>query len=110
MGDLGGLIFFNVFAALFSGCGLWLATRPTAPSQKTSGISVSAVTLLDVISAVERVLGGTARAAEWLETPNSDLDGRRPLDELLTTAGVERVHELLKRTPDCVGRNLLELQ
>lgn len=105
-----GLIIFNVLAALFSGCGLWLATRPTAPSQKTTVIWVSAATLLDVISAVERALGGKARAAEWLETPNSDLDGRRPLDELLTTAGVERVHELQKRTPDGAGRNLLELQ
>lgn len=104
------LIFFSVLAVLISGCGLWLATRPTAPSQKTSGISVSAVTLLNVISAVERVLGGKARAAEWLDTPNSDLDGRRPFDDLLTTAGVERVHELLKRTPDGTGRNLLELQ
>jgi uncharacterized protein (DUF2384 family) len=107
---MGGLIFFSVLAALISGCGLWLATRPTARSHKTSGISVSAVTLLSVISAVERVLGGKARAAEWLDTPNSDLDGRLPLDELLTTAGVERVHELLKRTPDGVGSNLLELQ
>lgn len=95
----GGLIFFNVFAALISGSGLWIATRPTAPSQKTPGISVSAVTLLDVISLVEQVLGGKARAAEWLDRPNSGLDGRRPLDDLLTTAGVERVHELLKRTP-----------
>ena len=107
---MGGLIFFNVFTALISGCGLWLATRPTAPSQETSGISVSAVTLLDVISAVERVLGGKARAAEWLDTPNSGLDGRRPLDELLTAAGAERVHELLKRTHDGAGSNLLELQ
>ena len=106
---MGGLIFFNVLAALISGCGLWLATRPTAPFQKISGISVSAVTLLSVISAVERVLGGKARAAEWLDTPNADLDGRRPLDELLTTAGVERVHELLKRMPYGAGSNLLEL-
>lgn len=107
---MGGLIFFSVLAALISGCGLWLATRPTAPSQKTSGISVSAVILLDVISAVERELGGKARAAEWLDTPNSDLAGRRPLDELLTHAGAERVHELLKRTDDGIGSNLLELQ
>lgn len=107
---MGGLIFFNVLAALISGCGLWLATRPTAPSQKTSGISVSAMTLLEVISATERVLGGKACAAAWLDSPNSYLDGRRPLDELLTTAGAERVHELLKRTPDGAGRNLLELQ
>lgn len=107
---MGGLIFFNVLAALISGCGLWLATRPTKPSQKASGFSVSAVTLLDVISAVERVLGGKARAAEWLDTPNSDLDGRRPLDDLLTTAGAERVHELLKRTHDGAGSDLLERQ
>lgn len=102
---MGGLIFFNVFAALISGCRLWLATRPTAPSQKTSGISVSAVTLVDVISAVERMLGGKARAAEWLDTPNSDLDGRRPLDDLLTTDGAERVHELLKRTDGALNEH-----
>src|SRR5450830_2157185 len=95
---MGGLIFFNVLAALIAGCGLWLTTRPTASSQKTSGFSVSAVTLLDVISLVERVLGGKARAAEWLDTPNSNLDGRRPLDDLLTADGAERVHKLLKRT------------
>ncbi len=43
-----------------------------------------------MISALERMLGGLARTAEWLDTPNSDLDGRGSLDDLSTTIGVER--------------------
>lgn len=77
---MGDLIFVNVLEALVAGFGLWLATKPTKPSQKASVLSVSAVALVDVISAIERLLGGKACAAEWLDTPNSDLDGRRPLD------------------------------
>lgn len=107
---MGGLIFFQC-ACCADLCLRSLACdQANTAVQKTSGISVSAMTLLDVISAVERVLGGKARAAEWLDTPNSELDGRRPLDELLTNVGAERVHELLKRTPDGAGRNLLEFQ
>lgn len=47
----GGLIFFNVFAALISGGGLWLATRPTkscSPSPEDEVIMKNTLSVTDL--------------------------------------------------------------
>lgn len=51
----------------------------------------------EVLAKATEVLGSQAEAEQWLSTPAMALDRRRPVDLLISPAGVEMVEQLLGR-------------
>lgn len=50
-----------------------------------------------VVAEARDTLGSTAKAREWLQTPNRALGGEKPLDLLDTDLGARQVEEVLLR-------------
>lgn len=59
--------------------------------------SDAAMALIDVTDMAEHVLGTRELAEHWLSKSALALDGRRPMDLLTSTPGVEAVKDLLTR-------------
>jgi putative toxin-antitoxin system antitoxin component (TIGR02293 family) len=53
--------------------------------------------LAEVLAKATAVFGSKEEAEQWLETPATGLDQRRPIDLLATPAGVELVEDFLVR-------------
>jgi len=66
--------------------------KPLSPEQ-----SGKAWKFAEILAKATTVLGSRAEAEEWLARPAIGLGGRRPIDLLATTAGVEIVEDHLER-------------
>jgi putative toxin-antitoxin system antitoxin component (TIGR02293 family) len=53
-----------------------------------------------VAALAKRVLGDSAKAADWLDRPSVQLGGRAPRELLASAAGARRVEELLAQIDD----------
>ena len=67
-------------------------SKPLNPEQ-----SGRAWKFAEILARATAVLGSRAEAEQWLVRPAIGLDGRRPLDLLETTAGVEIIEDHLER-------------
>lgn len=59
--------------------------------------SDATLTLIEITSMAERILGGHRDAEEWLLAPAMALDGRKPIDLIATRSGAELVKAQLIR-------------
>lgn len=60
-------------------------------------VSDATLSLIEIKSLAESVLGGSAEAEEWLNKPALALDGYKPMALIATRAGAELVKDLLIR-------------
>ena len=60
-------------------------------------VSDATVSLIEIKSLAESVLGSSAEAEDWLNKPALALDGYKPMELIATRSGAELVKELLIR-------------
>lgn len=60
-------------------------------------VSDATVSLIEIKSLAESVLGSSANAEDWLNKPALALDGYKPMELIATRSGAEMVKELLIR-------------
>jgi putative toxin-antitoxin system antitoxin component (TIGR02293 family) len=98
---VGSLVFIGKTESLEKAVGMSLRTwqrRKDAPSKPLSQEqSGRAWKFAEILSKATDVLGTQAEAEQWLERPAIGLDQRRPIDLLVTPAGVELVEDYLQR-------------
>lgn len=73
----------------------------TASRRKDTAMSLpvsdATLSLIEIKSLAESVLGSSAEAEEWLDKPALALDGYKPMALIATRAGAELVKDLLVR-------------
>ena len=74
-----------------------LTRRLSKGSRLTPAESDRTVRLARVFAGAVEMIGDQAKAAEWLQTPNRALGGKRPLDQLDTDIGARAVEDILGR-------------
>ena len=84
--------------ALLSAIGLSIKTfSRNVDSKLGPKHSGAAMALIEITDAAEKVLGSRELAEDWISHPALALNGKRPLDLLTTTPGIEAVKDLLTR-------------
>jgi len=74
-----------------------LTRRLSRHSRLTAAESDRTVRLARVYATAVEMIGNTAKAAEWLRTPNRALGGQVPIDQLDTDLGAREVENILGR-------------
>jgi len=74
-----------------------LTRRLSKGSRLTAAESDRTVRLARVFAGAVEMIGDQDKAAEWLQTPNRALGGKRPLDQLDTDIGARAVEDILGR-------------
>ncbi len=74
-----------------------LTRRLSQGSRLTAAESDRTVRLARVYAGAVEMIGDEEKAAEWLQTPNRALGGKRPLDQLDTDVGARTVEDILGR-------------
>ncbi len=74
-----------------------LTRRLSKGSRLTAAESDRTVRLARVFANAVEMMGDENKAAEWLQSPNRALGGKRPLDQLDTDVGARAVEDILGR-------------
>ena len=80
-----------------------LAHRKRLGRRLTTRQSDRLARVVRVVARAEEAIGDLAKAKRWLRKPNRALQGRRPLDLLITGVGVRIVEQLLGRIEHGLG-------